>query len=117
MGCGTLSGDERWCDGRKHGEHKCDKARRCSRPARPLGASIAQPPRPRLILPAPPCSVGFSPHALEASVTLRSSCSQRCASLRASATLRFALSTLLEGPYLHPTVPQSLPTQAPALPP
>ena len=37
-------GPERRRDGREHGEHKRDKARRCSRPARPLGASIAQPP-------------------------------------------------------------------------
>jgi hypothetical protein len=29
--------------GPKQWERKCDKARRCSRPARPLGASIAQP--------------------------------------------------------------------------
>src|SRR5215211_5580711 len=29
-GCATLSGDERWCDGREHGEHKRDKERcRC----------------------------------------------------------------------------------------
>ena len=67
-------GPERRRDEREHRERKCDKVRRCSRPARPLGASIAQPPRPRLILPAPPCSVGCSPHALEASVALRSSC-------------------------------------------
>ncbi len=67
-------GPDRRRDGREHGEHKRDKARRCSRPARPLGASIAQPPRSRLILPAPPCSVGLSPYALEASVARRSSC-------------------------------------------
>src|SRR5215213_3346158 len=74
-------------------------------------------PHPRIILPAPPCSVRCSPRALEASVALRSSCSQRCASLRASARLRFGLSTLLGRPYLHPTVPRSLPTRAPFLPP
>src|SRR5215216_4996749 len=28
--------------GREYGERKCDKARRCSRPTRPLGVSIAQ---------------------------------------------------------------------------
>jgi hypothetical protein len=27
MGCATLSGDERWCDGREHGEHKAIKER------------------------------------------------------------------------------------------
>ena len=36
-------GPERRRDGQKHGEHKRDKARRYSRPARPLGANIAQP--------------------------------------------------------------------------
>jgi hypothetical protein len=30
-------GPERWCDGREHGEHKRDKARRCSRLVWPLG--------------------------------------------------------------------------------
>ena len=30
--------------GQEYGEHKCDKARRYSRHARPLGASIAQHP-------------------------------------------------------------------------
>jgi hypothetical protein len=29
---------------REHRERKCDKVRRCSRPARPVGVSIAQPP-------------------------------------------------------------------------
>jgi hypothetical protein len=67
-------GPERRRDEREHRERKCDKVRRCSRPARPLGASIAQPPRPRLILPAPPCSVRWSPHVPEASVAPRSSC-------------------------------------------
>src|SRR5215210_7053745 len=74
-------------------------------------------PHPRPIPPAPPCSVGWSPRALEASVAPRSSCSQRCASLRASAKLPFGLSTLLEGPYLRPSVPQSLPTPDLGLPP
>jgi hypothetical protein len=27
-----------WCDGREHGQHKADKARRCSRLVWPLGA-------------------------------------------------------------------------------
>jgi hypothetical protein len=78
-GCGNGDdaedgGHDRRRDGQEHGEHKRDKARRCSRPARPLGASIAQPPRSRLILPAPPCSVGWSPHVLEESLAPRSSC-------------------------------------------
>ena len=30
--------------GREQWERKCDKARRCSRPTQPLGASIAQHP-------------------------------------------------------------------------
>jgi hypothetical protein len=37
-------GPERRRDGREHGEHRADKARRCSRAAWPLGACIAQPP-------------------------------------------------------------------------
>jgi hypothetical protein len=36
--------------------------------------ALLSPPRPRLILPGPPCSVGWSPHALEASADPRSSC-------------------------------------------
>ena len=35
-------GPERRRDGREHGEHKRDKARRCSRLVRPLRAGIAQ---------------------------------------------------------------------------
>ena len=37
-------GPERRRDEREHRERKCDKVRRCSRPARPVGVSIAQPP-------------------------------------------------------------------------
>src|SRR5215208_923453 len=37
-------GPERRRDEREHRERKCDKVRRCSRPARPLGASIAKSP-------------------------------------------------------------------------
>jgi hypothetical protein len=34
-------GPERRHDGREHGERKCDKERRCSRPTGPLGACIS----------------------------------------------------------------------------
>jgi hypothetical protein len=39
---GEEGAPERRRDGREHGERKRDKARRCSRPARPLRASIAR---------------------------------------------------------------------------
>jgi hypothetical protein len=48
-------GPERRRDGREHGEHKADKARRCSRSARPLGITemyqVPATSRPRFISP------------------------------------------------------------------
>jgi hypothetical protein len=48
-------GPERRRDGREHGEHKRDKARRCSRSARPLGITemyqVPATSRPRFIPP------------------------------------------------------------------
>jgi hypothetical protein len=64
-------GSERWCDGRKHGERKGDKGRRCSRLVRPLGDGkrdmlglhpAAASRSPRAPGPRPPCA-GRSPRA------------------------------------------------------
>jgi hypothetical protein len=48
-------GPERRRDGRERGEHKADKARRCSRSARPLGITemyqVPATSRPRFISP------------------------------------------------------------------
>jgi hypothetical protein len=50
-------GPERWCDGRKHGEYRRDKARRCSRLVRPLGD------RKRDMLQLHPAAASLSPLA------------------------------------------------------
>jgi hypothetical protein len=78
---------ERRRDGREHGEHKRDKARRCSRPARPLGD------RSRDMLQLHPAAAFRSPRAPGP----RPACpgrSPRAGALTVNADMVFATSAL-----------------------